>query len=142
MHRMLRRGVLATVAGTAAVAMAAGSASAHHCFVPMYSLNGPSSPNWDVYSAERAAAELAGVVPGCDEAADAGYAALRAEGLPVGIKIFTKMVIGDPKGVRGQVPNPNGANGKGLEDFVAGSDLADDLLGTWIGTVMTYDCGT
>lgn len=144
MNRMLRRGLLATAAGTAAVAMAAGSASAHHCFVPMYSLNGPSSPNWFVLTAEDAAAdpEIAGFEAACDEAVDAGYAALKDAGLPVGIKIFEKMTIGDPKGVRGQVPNPNGANGKGLEDFVAGSTLPSEMLGTWIGAASSYECGT
>ena len=141
MNRMLRRGLLATAAGTAAVAMAAGSASAHHCFVPMYTLNGPSSPNWFVMTAESAAADEMGFEVTCREAADAGYAALQEAGLPVGIKLFAKMTIGDPKGVRGQVPNPNGANGKGLEDFEAGSTLPFVILDTWMGAASSYDCG-
>ncbi|OLT23694.1 hypothetical protein BJF81_10140 [Ornithinimicrobium sp. CNJ-824] len=143
MHRIVRRGLLATAAGTAAVAMAAGSASAHHCFVPMYTLNGPtSSANWIVYTAEAAATdpEIAGITLGCPEAAAAGYEALEAAGLPVGIKIFAKMTIGDPKG-EGRIPNPNGANGKGMEYFGAGSTLADQMLETWIGAAMSHDCG-
>ena len=136
----LRRSALVGVATTAAVALGAGPALAWHCFVPMYSLNGPSSPNWLVYTAEGAAAEIAGVVPDCQGAVDAGYAALTDAGLPVGIKIFEKMTIGDPKGEE-RIPNPNGANGKGLEYFGAGSTLPDEMLGTWIEAALSYDCG-
>jgi hypothetical protein len=136
----LRRSALVGVATTAAVALGAGPALAHHCFVPMYNLNGPSSPNWWVYTAESAAAEIAGVTPECREAVDAGYDALEEAGLPVGIKIFGKMTIGDPKGEE-RIPNPNGANGKGLEYFGAGSTLPDEMLGVWIDAAMAYDCG-
>jgi hypothetical protein len=135
----MRRTAMLGAATGAAMALGVASAGAHDCFVPMYSLNGPSSANWDVYSAERGAAEIAGFVPACDEAAAAGYAALRAEGLPVGIKISNKHVIGDPKGDGNS--NPNGANGKGMEYFSDGSTLAFDMLGTWIGAAATYDCG-
>lgn len=144
MNRMLRRGLLATAAGTAAVAMAAGSASAHHCFVPMYTLNGPSSPNWWVVSAADGAAMPVeedgppGYVAGCDGAVDAGYAALEEAGLPVGIKIFVKMTIGDPKET-GRM-NPNGADGKGLEYFGAGSTLPDQMVMTYISGAESYDC--
>ena len=134
----LRRSALVGVATTAAVALGAGPALAWHCFVPMYSLNGPSSPNWLVYTAEGAAAEIAGVVPDCQGAVDAGYAALTDAGLPVGIKIFEKMTIGDPKET-GRM-NPNGANGVGLEYFGAGSTLADDMVETWIEGAEGYSC--
>ena len=141
MSRTLRRAALSTAAGVAAVALAAGTASAHHCYVPMYSLNGPtSSANWIVITAGQAATdpEIGGVTLGCDGAYDAGYAALRADGLPVGIKIFGKMTIGDPKHT-GRM-NPNGANGKGLEYFGAGSTLAEEMLGTFISAALAYDC--
>ncbi|MGC5584910.1 hypothetical protein [Ornithinimicrobium sp. W1665] len=143
MNRMLRRGLLATAAGTAAVAMAAGSASAHHCFIPMYNLNGPSSPNWFVVSAEMGASfpdeeGNPGYVAACPGAADAGYAALEEAGLPVGIKIFDKMTIGDPKG-KGRM-NPNGANGKGLEYFGAPSPLPDQMVATYVAGAESYDC--
>ena len=134
----MRRPLLVGAAAVAAIGLGAAPAMAHHCFIPMYSLNGPSSPNWEVYSAERGAAEIVGFVAGCEEASDAGYAALREAGLPVGIKINAKMVIGDPKH-EGRM-NPNGANGKGLEYFLAGSTLPDEMLGTYIAAASQTSC--
>ena len=136
---LVRRTALAGTAAVAAVALGAGPALAHHCFIPMYSLNGPSSPNWFVVSAEDGAMLEAGYQTGCDAARDAGYAALRAEGLPVGIKIFEKMTIGDPK-EKGRT-NPNGANGKGLEYFGAGSELPFQMVGTYVEAASAVDCG-
>jgi hypothetical protein len=135
----LRRSALVSVATTAAVALGAGPALAYHCFVPMYNLNGPSSPNWFVVSAEMGAMFEVGYEVPCDGGADAGYAALQAAGLPVGIKIFEKMTIGDPKGEE-RIPNPNGANGKGLEYFGAGSELPLQMVGTFIAAADAY-CG-
>ncbi len=134
----LRRRVLVGTAAAGALVLGAAPAMAHHCYVPMYSLSGPSSPNWLVFSAEAGAAELAGFEAACPEASDAGYDALRAAGMPVGIKIFAKMTIGDPKET-GRT-NPNGANGKGLEYFGAGSTLAEDMVMTWIDAAAAYDC--
>lgn len=135
----LRR--IATVGGGAvtAIAITAAAASAHHCYVPMYSLNGPQSASWEVYSAERGAAELFGFEAECDGAVQAGYDALQAAGLPVGIKIKATKTIGDPNDT-GRIPTKNGANGKGLEYFGAGSTLADDIVGTWIDAAESYDC--
>lgn len=139
MSATMRRLGVVGVSAAAAVAITAGSASAHHCYVPMYSLDGPASSNWFVISAETGAGLIAGYQADCDGAADAGYAALRAEGMPVGIKIFEKMTIGDPKGTD-RIPNPNGANGKGLEYFGAGSTLADEMVTTWIAGADAYEC--
>ncbi|AXH95249.1 hypothetical protein [Ornithinimicrobium avium] len=136
---LVRRAALAGTAALAALAMGAGPALAHHCFIPMYNLNAPASPNWFVVSAEDGATLEAGYVTGCDAAREAGYAALRAEGLPVGLKIFEKMTIGDPKGT-GRM-NPNGANGKGLEYFGAGSELPFQMVGTYIQAASSVDCG-
>lgn len=135
---MRRLGVVSAAAAAAVVATAT-SASAWHCFVPMYSLDAPASANWIVISAEDGAAFLAGYEPGCDEAVDAGYDALRADGLPLGIKIFEKMTIGDPQGTD-RIPTPNGANGKGLEYFGAGSTLPEEMVTTWIAGAEAYDC--
>lgn len=135
----IRRTALALAATGTATVLAAGPASAHHCFVPMYSLSGPSSPNWFVISAELGATFEAGYVAECDAAVDAGYAALRSEGLPVGIKVFEHLVIGDPKGT-GRM-NPNGGNGTGLEYFGAGSELPFQMVGTWIAGAESVDCG-
>ena len=74
-----RRAVLSSAGAIGALALGVSAASAHHCYVPMYSLSGPVSANWLVFSAEDGAAELAGYEAGCDAAVDAGYAALRAE---------------------------------------------------------------
>jgi hypothetical protein len=139
MSATMRRLGVVSAAAAAAVAVTAGSASAHHCYVPMYSLAGPTSSNWFVISAEAGADLVAGYRADCDEAADAGYAALRAEGMPVGIKIFEKMTIGDPKGEE-RIPNLNGADGKGLEYFGAGSTLADEMVATWIAAADAYEC--
>jgi hypothetical protein len=136
-RRSLRRAGLAVAAtGTAAV-LAAAPAMAHHCFIPMYSLDAPASANWFPLTAEDGAG-FEGYVAGCDAAVDAGYAALHAAGLPVGIKIFEKMTIGDPKH-EGRM-NPNGANGKGLEYFEAGSELPFQMVGTWIEGAESVDC--
>ncbi|GAA1443470.1 hypothetical protein GCM10009641_60270 [Mycobacterium cookii] len=139
MRATIRRFGVVSAAAAAAVAVTATSASAHHCYVPMYSLSAPASSNWFVVSAETGADLVFGYRAACDEAADAGYGALRAEGMPVGIKIFDKMTIGDPKGT-GRIPTPNGADGKGLEYFGAGSTLADEMVGTWIAAADAHDC--
>ncbi|MFQ6172794.1 hypothetical protein ACK8HX_14385 [Oryzobacter sp. R7] len=139
MRSRIRRGAFVGVAAAGAVVLGAAPAMAHHCYVPMYSLGGPTSANWLVFSAEDGAAIVAGYEAGCDEAVDAGYAALRAAGMPVGIKIFEKMTIGHPKESGGS-QNPNGANGVGLEYFGAGSTLADDMVMTWIEGAESVDC--
>jgi hypothetical protein len=135
---MRRLGVV-SAAAAATIAVTAASASAHHCYVPMYTLNAPTSANWFVISAEEGAFFLGSYQAACDGAVDAGYDALRAEGMPVGIKIFEKMTIGDPKGTGGS-KNPNGANGVGLEYFGAGSTLADEMVETWIAGAEAYAC--
>ncbi|KGN37589.1 hypothetical protein [Knoellia subterranea] len=136
--KRLRRPLLALGGATAALFVAAPAAMAHHCFIPMYSLNAPASANWLVFSAEDGAALEAGYTAGCDEAVAAGYAALQKAGLPVGIKIFEHMTIGDPKET-GRM-NPNGANGKGLEYFGAGSELPGMMVMTWIKGADTVEC--
>ncbi len=132
-----RVGVVAGAAA-AAIAMTATSASAHHCFVPMYTLTGPTSSNWFVVSAEMGAG-FEGYETECAGARDAGYDALRAEGLPVALKIFEKMTIGDPKGVD-RIPTPNGADGKGLEYFGAGSTLPEEMVATYVAGADAYAC--
>ena len=134
----LRRLGVVTAGAAAAVAVTAASASAHHCFVPMYSLNGPTSPNWFVLTAEDGAVFMGGFEAPCDEARDAGYATLRAEGLPVGLKVFEKMTIGDPRHT-GRT-NPNGANGVGLEYFEAYSPLPEKMVTTYIAGASAYPC--
>jgi len=136
--KRLRRPLLAVGGATAALFIAAPAALAHHCFIPMYSLGGPTSSNWFVVSAEDGAMLEMEYSASCDAAVDAGYDALRAAGLPVGIKIFEKMTIGDPKET-GRM-NPNGANNKGLEYFGAGSMLAETMVETWIGGAESVDC--
>ncbi|KGN31495.1 hypothetical protein N802_03770 [Knoellia sinensis KCTC 19936] len=138
-HRLsLRRAGLAVAGAATATVLAAAPAMAHHCFIPMYSLKGPVSANWFVVSAELGAQFEHGYVAACPEAVDAGYAALRAEKLPVGIKIRDDMVIGDPKHT-GRM-NPNGANGKGLEYFEAGSELPFQMIDTWVEGANSVDC--
>ena len=133
----LGRRVIIGTAATAALAIGASPAMAHHCFIPMYSLNGPTSSNWLVFSAQDGAG-VGGYEAECEGAAAAGYEALKAAGMPVGIKIFEKLTIGDPKET-GRM-NPNGANGIGLEYFGAGSTLPDDMVETWIEGAEGYSC--
>lgn len=143
------------VAGTAAALVALGStaASAHDCFIPMYTLNAPHSANWISFSAEEGAAEIAGFATECDAQREAGYGALREAGLPVGLRIFGHMTIGEGYNyiVSGQTgestgsgqgadTNPNGANNVGLEYFEAGSTLPDEMLGTYIGAASQVTC--
>jgi hypothetical protein len=138
LSRNARRTMTLAAGASAAIVLGATSAQAHHCYIPMYSLNGPASANWFVVSAQDGAALVAGYQAECAGAADAGYAALRDAGMPVGIKIKESKTIGDPKD-EGKM-NPNGANGKGLEYFGAGSTLADEMVATWIAGASAYDC--
>ena len=133
----VRRLGVVTAGAAAAIAVTAASASAHHCFIPMYSLDGPASPNWFVISAEMGAG-FEGYVAECDGARDAGYAALREVGLPVALKVFEKMTIGDPKHT-GRT-NPNGANGKGLEYFAEGSPLPAEMVTTYVAGADAHVC--
>jgi hypothetical protein len=134
-HPWGRRALLATVGAAGAVAFGVSSASAHHCYIPMYSFNGPASANWEVFTAQDGAAILAGYEAECDAAVEAGYAALRAINGPVAIKISNKHVIGEGSN------NPNRANGVGLEDFEQGSTLAGEMVQVWIAAAMATDCG-
>jgi hypothetical protein len=136
--RTARRPALAAAAALTAMAVGAAPAMAHHCFVPMYTLSGPTSPNWFVVDAETGAYLIHGYQAGCEEAVDAGYAALEAAGQPVAIKIFEKMTIGDPKET-GRT-NPNGSDGRGLEYFGAGSTVADEMVDTWLEAAQHVTC--
>lgn len=144
---LLKRAGVVTAASTALVLAGATSASAHHCFVPMYSLNAPTSANWFVVDAETGASfgdenGEGGFVTECDEARDAGYAALEDAGLPVAIKIFEKMTIGESTtgNGKGAVTNPNGADGTGLEFFGSGSGLPMEMVSTYISGASSVDC--
>jgi len=139
---LLKRAGVVTAASTALVLAGAASASAHHCFVPMYSFNGPTSANWFVTTAEEGALFEAGYETQCDEARDAGYAALEDAGLPVAIKIFEKMTIGESTTGNGQgaATNPNGADSRGLEFFGAGSGLPMEMVSTYMSGASSVDC--
>jgi hypothetical protein len=139
--RTVRRSATVVAAAGAALAISAGAASAHDCFIPMYNLNGPQSANWEPITAEFAANNFAGFPTPCAGAAKAGYAALKAAGLPVGIKIYVgsnaneeHMTIGSGSA------NPNLADGKGLENFQLMSPVPDQMLGTWISAAAQYTC--
>lgn len=134
----VRRASIVGTGAVAAVVVSAAAASAHHCYIPMYSLNGPQSDTWLVFSIEDGAAELAGYTAPCEGAVAAGYDAVQEAGLPVGIKIKANKTIGDPKD-EGRM-NPNGADGRGLEYFGAGSTLAEEAVTTWIVAASSYTC--
>lgn len=140
----LKRATVVTGAATALVLAGTTSASAWHCFVPMYSLNGPtSSANWFVVSAEMGAQFEVGYATECDAAREAGYAALGEAGMPVGVKIFEKMTLGESATGKGQgaMHNPNGADGKGLEYFGHGSELPVEMVMTYIAGAESVECG-
>lgn len=138
MNRMLRRVAVLGGVTVGAIALGTTSASAFHCYVPLYTLNVPSSPNWAVFTAEQGAAEEAGYVTECDAARTAGYDALREAGLPVAIKINISRIIGDPQ-FDGPM-NPNGADGHGLEYFGEGSTLANEAVATYIAAASAIPC--
>ena len=112
---------------------------AHHCYVPMYTLNAPASANWLVFSAEAGAAEIAGYEAECDAAAEAGYDALEAAGCRWASRSSSTSRSATPRAPAAS-SNPNGANGKGLEYFGAGSTLADEMVMTWIEAASAHDC--
>ena len=137
----VRRSATVLAAAGATLAISAAAASAHDCFIPMYSLNGPSSANWEPITAELAANNFAGFPTPCAGAAKAGYAALKAAGLPVGIKIYLGSNANEEFMTLGShSANPNLANGKGLDNFEAGSPVPDQMLGTWIAAAAAYPC--
>ena len=135
--RSIRRSAFVGAAAVTAVALGATPAMAHLCFIPMYSLTEPTSSNWFAVSAEMGAG-FEGYEAPCEAAVDAGYEAVEAAGLPVGIKIFDKVTIGDPKH-SGRM-NPNGADGVGLEYFAAGSELPFEMIGAFIEGAESADC--
>ena len=130
---IIKRVVTVTGATTALVLAGSTAASAHHCYIPMYHLNGPASANWFVATAELGALDIVGFETGCDEQRDAGYAALEEAGLPVAIKISNKKVIGEGSS------NPNLGNGKGLE-HLGTSTLAEEMLMTYIAAASAVAC--
>jgi hypothetical protein len=136
-----RRSATVVAAAGVALAISAGAASAHDCFIPMHSLNGPVSANWEALTAEDGARFMMGYEAPCAGATKAGYAALKAAGLPVGVKIYIgsnaneeHMTIGSHS------QNPNQADGKGLENFVAGSEVPFQMIGTWVEAASAYPC--
>ncbi|GAA1921812.1 hypothetical protein [Nocardioides marmoribigeumensis] len=132
----------ATVVATAgaALALAAGAASAHDCFVPMQSLNAPVSANWEAINAEQIAGFGFGYEAPCAGASKAGYAALKAAGLPVGVKIYVGSNAAGEMTIGGHSANPNLADGKGLDNFEAGSELPFQIAGVWYDAASHHVC--
>lgn len=131
--------VIAGVGGALALSM--GAASAHDCFIPMYNLNAPQSANWEQLTAEQGAGYFFDYEAPCAAASKAGYAALKAAKLPVGVKIYVgsnaneeHMTIGSHSA------NPNLADGKGLENFVAGSEVPFQMIQTWYDAASATSC--
>ncbi len=150
----IRRAGVVAGAAAALFALGATAADAHDCFIPMYSLNAPHSDNWFSVTAEDGAYMFGMLDPAttCPAQVDAGYAALREAGLPVGIRIFGHMTIGEGNNLKGAeegptgsgqgaAHNPNGANGVGLEYFEAGSTVPDEMLGTFVAAAGATSCG-
>lgn len=117
---MARRLVLSTYS-----AHGARAGSKADCVVPPETVFTPSAPQHE-----------------CDEARDAGYAALEDAGLPVAIKIFEKMTIGESAtgSGKGAATNPNGADSTGLELFGSGSGLPMEMVTTYISGASSVDC--
>ena len=139
--RTVRRSATVVAAAGAALAITAGAASAHDCFIPMYSLNGPQSANWEALTAQDGAFFMAGYEAPCDGAVKAGYAALKAAKLPVGLKIYVGSNANDEHMTLGShSANPNLADGKGLEHFPAGSPLPEQMIFTWVAGASAYPC--
>jgi len=127
----LRRASFVAGGTLAAIALGTTAANAHHCYVPLYSLNGPTpSAQWEVFTAEDGARLFAGYSEPCAGATEAGYDALRAARMPLAIMVNAERVVGDPQ--HDGTNNPNGADGRGLEYFGEGSTLADEMVMTFV----------
>ena len=126
----VRRPALVAAAALTAIAVGAAPAMAHHCFVPMY-----TSPDRLAQLVRRRRPDRRAAHPRLRGRLRGGRRGrLRSPGgrraSRSAIKIFEKMTIGDPKET-GRT-NPNGADGRGLEYFGAGSTVADEMVATWI----------
>ena len=135
-----RRSATVVAAAGAALAVTASAASAHDCFIPMYSLNAPTSANWESINAEQIAGFGLGYQAPCAGASQAGYAALKAARLPVGVKIYVGSNAAGEMTIGGHSANPNLANGKGLDNFEAGSELPFQVAGVWVDAASHYVC--
>lgn len=131
---LAKRFTVTTTATLGAFALLTGTALAHDCYVPTKSLNGPVSDNWHVINVPQAAEDFGMLVTPCPAQVDAGIAALRADGLPLSIKVFMRQTIGEKAG------GGTLTNGKGLENFAAGSTLADEALMTYVAAASSTPC--
>ena len=134
MSSLARRLAVTTTATVGALTLLTGTALAHDCFVPTKSLNGTQSDNWHVYTVPEVAVMFGAVQQPCPAQVEAGIAAVRADGLPLSFKIFGKQTIG------AKAANGTLANGKGLENFLAGSTLPDQTVGVYAAAVQLTPC--
>ena len=135
-----RRSATVLAAAGTALAISAGAASAHDCFIPMYTLNAPQSANWETLTAEDGARFIFEYEAPCAGATKAGYAALKAAKLPVGVRIYIGSNAAGEMTIGGGSQNPNLANGKGLENFEAGSELPFQMIGTFVDAASHHAC--
>jgi hypothetical protein len=131
--RNIYRAGVVVAAAAVSIGAATSSASAHDCIIPMNTLKGPASANWFTLTAQDGALFIAGFEPECEAQTAAGYAALRAENLPVALRVSEKKSIGEGSN------NPNLANGKGLENF-AGSPLPEQMVTTFVAGASSASC--
>lgn len=126
MNRTVRRLVTTTGATAGALALLTGTALAHECYVGTGSTRTPHTTNWFAISVADAAATFGMLPEECVPDVTAGNAALKAEGLPLSIRVFERFTLAEKAAPHTQ------SDGKGLEHFEAGSTLADDALATYV----------
>jgi hypothetical protein len=131
--RNIYRAGVVVAAAAVSIGAATSSASAHDCIIPMNTLKGPASANWFTLTAQDGALFIAGFEPECEAQTSAGYAALRAEKLPVALRIFEQKTIGEGSS------NPNLGNGKGLENFES-SPLPEQMVTTFVAGASSASC--
>ena len=128
MHRTVRRTL--TTAGTTAGAFAAltGTALASTCYLATPAPNAPRSDAWYV-------AVIADVVGyECPAQRDAGNAALRAEGLPLSLRVKAD------RHLAAKAPEQASANGKGMESFDYGEPDFTRIAGTYAEAAFAVSC--
>jgi hypothetical protein len=134
MSSLARRLTVTATATVGALTLLTGTALAHDCFVGTKSLNGTQSDNWHVVTVPDAAVMFGMVTDPCPAQVEAGLAAVRAEKLPLSFKIFDHSTIGE------KAANGTLTNGKGLENFAAGSELPFQTVGVYAAAASTTAC--
>jgi hypothetical protein len=126
--RLIRRIPLVAIGSGVIVALTAGPAAAHECFVANRSAPGNASvaahsKAWEAVSLERVLTEFIGVPP---DVADCVITKAPTFAIPTSFVLGAKQAVGQDGVIAGHNPN---MEGKGLATNGKGIDHAEDLYG-------------